>query len=317
MCEQEEQMKKLALLISILVVFTSGTSAWASLYNGSLSTPLLYDSAAYPIQPQSARTPIAAPGGLSATAAWNDFGMRLDWSVTQNANNTFTYHYYFGPGWYPPTQPTSGSGLDPYVTNKQINALDIQLGSTMTMADISNATWNVYQFDGQKVGSGTATNWANYVDPDTGNVLSTATAIGAGTLLNVKDLVGATGHRSVGYNMNNTLFHGIQWLMPIDPVTNAGMWNTNVNFDLTFTSTYAPGLGNFFANSNRTGSNNDYSEVVAFDGLFDATGRSIASLSNAVTVAGGAAPVPIPPSVLLFGSGLSGLFFFRRKKIES
>jgi hypothetical protein len=29
------------------------------------------------------------------------------------------------------------------------------------------------------------------------------------------------------------------------------------------------------------------------------------------------APVPIPPSVLLFGSGLSGLFFFRRRKITA
>jgi len=29
----------------------------------------------------------------------------------------------------------------------------------------------------------------------------------------------------------------------------------------------------------------------------------------------GAAPVPIPPAVFLFGSGLSGLFFFRRKKM--
>jgi len=29
------------------------------------------------------------------------------------------------------------------------------------------------------------------------------------------------------------------------------------------------------------------------------------------------APVPIPPAVFLFGSGLSGLFFFRRKKAAS
>jgi hypothetical protein len=311
-------MKKFVALVGMLVVFAGSSGAWADLYSGSLSTPLLYDSSSYPVQPYSARTPIAnAPGGLAATAAWDQYGMKLDWHVTDNGNGTYTYNYKFGPGWYPPSQPTSGSTDDPYVTNKEILAWDIQLGASLTMADISNAAWNIYQYDGSKIGSGTATTWTSY-DPATGAVLSSSSDYSSAfTLLKIGDLKGltGTGQPASGHTANN-LFYGLQWVMPIDPDLNLAIWNTDTSFDLTFTSTFAPGLGNFFANSSRTKANQNYTDVVAFDGTFDATGKSIATWANSVTVAGGAAPVPIPPAVFLFGSGLSGLFFLRRKKIE-
>lgn len=325
-------MRKLTLIIGLLAVLVCGTSAWGSLYSGSLSTPILFDSTVYVGEPPpeyAYRTPVAnPPGGLSATAAWAQYGMKLSWNVSNNGNGTYTYNYHFWPGWEPATNgPVGGGGGsgggNPYVTNKEVLAFDVQLGPTMTMANISNATWNAYEYNGARIGSGTATSWINY-DAATGAIISQSSDYDPVDYssynfsnLKVANLKGKTGNYTAGYLTQN-LFRGLQWFMPKDPDTGNNLWKTDINFDLTFTSTYAPGWGNFFTNSGQTGANNDYSEVVAFNGTFNATGQSIATWSNAVAVAGGTAPapVPVPPSVLLFGSGLSGLFFIRRKKIE-
>jgi hypothetical protein len=294
------------LILAVIILGLSfGSKAWGqgNLVSGSLSTPVLFDMSSYSIQPSTARTPVAdVPNGLSATAAWNQYGMRLNWSVVDNGNGTYTYRYYFGPGWYPPTQPAGGTGgstVDPYVTNKNILVWDIQLGAGITsLSQLSGLTWNAYQFDGAKIGSGTATHWDSYVDPDTGDVIDTIMASGDATVLKIADLTGKTGHRSAGYLTQN-LFHGLQWSIPRDD-SFIPIWNTDVNFDLTFASTYAPGWGNFFANSDQTKANNDYSEVVAFDGTFDATGKSIDTLSNGVTAAGGLETTP-PTAVITDG----------------
>jgi hypothetical protein len=157
-------LKKLFRLAAFLIIclFVSRTWGAGNLVTGSLSTPILYDSSAYGL-PLEQRVPVAnPPGGLIATAAWYDWGMRLDWSVTDNGNGTYTYHYYFGPGWYPTDNGTGGTGTgggNPYVTNKNITALDLQIGATMTMSDVIDPQWNIYQFNGARVGSGNATSW--------------------------------------------------------------------------------------------------------------------------------------------------------------
>lgn len=323
-------MRKLALLIGIIMVFACGSSAWASLTSGSLSTPLLYDSTSYGKQPQSTRTPVAnAPGGLVGIAAWYDFGMKLDWNVTNNNNGTYTYQYLFGPGWYPATNPKASDDgtIQPYVTNKNITAFDIQLGAGITsLSQLTNLTWNVYQFNGPntgtgllgRVGTGDATSYQK-CNPLTGALAGSKVNT---SLLSIGNLKGETGYTNQDtldeYYITSDLFHGLQWANPAPG--GIFVFSSDINFELTFTSTLAPGQGNFFANSTRTGGNNNQSDVVAYNS--SDTGYNPYALdvpvhfSNAVTVAGGAAPVPIPPSVLLFGSGLSGLFFFRRKKIE-
>ncbi|MEA5112567.1 MAG: PEP-CTERM sorting domain-containing protein [Geobacteraceae bacterium] len=318
-------MKKIILMLGILMVFACGTSSWADLMSGSLSTPILYDSTAYGIQPQSARPTVAStPGGLVSTAAWYDFGMRLDWTVTQNTDNTYTYHYLFGPGWYPATNPkaTEDGSIQPYVTNKNITAFDIQLGAGITsLSQLTNLTWNIYQFNGPngslvgRVGTGTATTYQK-CNPTTG----AAGAVVNTPLLSIGDLTGEIGYTNQDtleeFYTTSSLFHGLQWLNPLSN----GNWvfSNDITFELTFTSTLAPGLGNFFTNSTRTGGNNNQSDVIAYDSTDTGYSPNMLTgninLSNAVTVAGGAAPVPIPPSLLLFGSGLSGLFFFRRRK---
>jgi hypothetical protein len=309
-------MRRVALIISALAVFACGTSAWASLDSGSLSTPLLFDSNSYGIA-DSTKRPLATEisGGLIATAAWYNYGMKLDWTVTQ-IEDKYLYHYCFGPGWYPAANGSGGG--NPYVTNKSIYAWDIQFGAGMTLADLENPVWNVYRFDGARLGSGDATNWYSY-NPTTGVVNSSGTA----TLLAVGELVGSTGYMDPltgeqHYLDNQQLFHGLQWL---DPIYNGNFkFSGDVNFDLTFTSAYAPGWGNFFANSDTTGSNNNNSRVVAYNSLdtgYDPAALAIpVHFSNKVAVAGGTpdvAPVPIPAALPLFGSGLAALGLLRRK----
>jgi hypothetical protein len=321
-------MKKIILFVCMLAIITTGTSAWADLMSGSLSTPILYDDSAYGLQPQSARTPVAnTPGGLVSTAAWYDFGMKISWDVTNNGNNTYTYHYLFGPGWYPATNPkaTTDGTIEPYVTNKYITAFDMQLGTGITsLSQLTNLTWNAYQFSGPngslvgRVGTGDATSYQK-CNPLTGAV---AGSVINTSLLSIGDFTGEIGWTDQTtldeYYVTSNLFHGLQWLNP----TSGGnfVFSSDINFELTFTSDLAPGLGNFFTNSTRTGGNNNQSDVVAYNSTLTGYSPNMLSgtidLSNAITVAGGAAPVPIPPALFLFGSGVSGLFFLRRKKIE-
>jgi hypothetical protein len=292
-------MKKFIALMAISLVFACGTNARADLSAGSLSTPILFDMTSFNTPPTSYenRTPVAnPPGGLTATAAWEQYGMRMDWTVTANSDGTYTYDYLFGPGWYP---PNNGTKSNPWITNKQIVALDLQLGSEMTMTDIIDPTWNVYDYKKTLLGYGTASQYT-FIDQTT-HAETTSTGI----VISVGDLKGKTGDSTNGYVVNS-LFHGLRWLDPVDPVTNGYVFSDNVNIELTFTSTVAPGWGNFFANSTQTGADRDYMDVVAFNPFN----------SNTVSTPGGS-PVPLPAAVYLFGSGLGGIAIFRRRKMET
>lgn len=296
------------LLITCLIA--THVEGAGNLFSGSLSTPILFDSSVYvgePAPDYSNRVPVAnPPGGLSATAAWSQYGMKLYWNVTDNGNGTYTYFYHFWPGWEPATNgPTGGGGGgtgNPYVTNKEVQGFDLQLGAIMAMADIVNPSWNVYQYNGGRIGSGTANSWINY-NPDTGSIISQSSDYSPDNyptynynVMKVANLKGKTGNATAGYLIQN-LFSGLQWLMPKDPDTGSNIWKADINFDLTFTSTYAPGWGNFFTNSGQTGSNNNYTEVVAFDGTFDSTGKSIATWSNIVSTPG--TPTDAPGTITI------------------
>jgi hypothetical protein len=289
-------MRKLAFLIGILLIFTCRTGAWADIYSGSLSTSILFDLSDYTKPPTTYenRTPVVnPPGGLTSTAAWDQYGMRLDWSVTNNPDNTYTYNYYFGPGWFP---PDNGTKSNPWVTNKQITAMDLQAGAGLTMSDISDLTWSVYNYNNTKLGYGTATEFTKI-----SNSIS-----GSATVVSVGDLHGEIGNGIDGYSIQQ-LFHGLQWLNPMDPTAPGNfLYPDAVNIVISFTSTVAPGWGNFFANSTQTGSERDYEDVVAYNPFN----------SNTVSTPGGA-PVPVPAAVYLFGSGLGGIAIFRRRKMDA
>jgi hypothetical protein len=270
-----------------MVMLVFGSNAWADLSVGSLSTPILFDMSCYtkPPTPYENRIPVAdPPGGLIASAAWNQYGTRLDWSVSNNGDGTYTYHYFFGPGWYP---PDNGTKSNPWVTNKQVTAFDLQIGADMSMIDIINPQWTVYDFKKNILGSGTATEFTK--DSITTQIAS----------LTVGYLQGETGNGIVGYT-DHQLFYGLQWLNPME--NGNFLFPNAVNFELTFNSTFAPGWGNSFANSTQTGAERDYEDVVAYNPFN----------SNTVSTPGGA-PVPLPPSILLLGSGLLGMGVFRRR----
>ncbi len=289
-------MKRLTAVMFLLLACVFSSTAYADLYSGSLSTPILFDSSDFttPPTPYESRTPVLnPPGGLTATAAWDQYGMRLDWSVTRNADNSYTYLYKFGPGWYP---DNNGTKANPWVTNKQVTALDLQLGAGITLADISNLTWSVYNYKNTELGYGTATQFTKISNSVTGS----------STVVSVGDLVGETGSSTQGY-VTNQLFYGLQWLNPMDPTAPGNfLYPDAVNLTISFTSTVAPGWGNFFANSTQTGSERDYEDVVAYNPFN----------SNTVSVPGGA-PVPIPPAILLLGSGILGMGIVRRRRIAA
>jgi hypothetical protein len=289
------RVKRKATLLGVLIVFIFGANAWASLASGSLSTPILFDSSCYTKPPTSYenRIPVAdPPGGLTASAAWDQYGMRLDWEVSSNGDGTYTYDYFFGPGWYP---SDNGTKSNPWVTNKQIVALDLQLGAGMTMGNIIDPTWFAYDYKKTLLGYGTAAQYT-FIDQTTQAETTTSAVVIA-----VGELNGKTGNGTDGYVMNQ-LFHGLRWLDPIDPVTNGYVFSDDVNVRLSFKSALAPGWGNFFANSTQTGAERNFTEVAAYNPFN----------SNTVSTPGGA-PVPLPPSILLLGSGLLGMGVFRRR----
>jgi hypothetical protein len=181
------------------------------------------------------------------------------------------------------------------VTNKQVTAFDLQLRAGMTLADVVDPTWKMYDFKKTLLGYGDAGQW-NFIDQTT-----QAVSTGSATLLLVGELQGETGDSVAGY-ANHDLFHGLQWLNPM--VGGNFRYPNGINFELTFTSSVAPGWGNLFANSTQTGAERDYEDVVAYNEF----------RTNTVSVPGGQAAVPVPPSIVLVVTGLLGMGVIRGRK---
>jgi hypothetical protein len=254
-------MKKLALLVSMLVVFATGSSAW-----GALTGTMTSNSTA---------------SGSNGMYAINALQGSLTWSVDQLSNGLWDYKYV-----YTPTTANKNQG---------VGAISIQFGAQPTDL-VSNY---IYQ----------------------GSYANMANATTSGTLQTIdRTLAGSTIYNTywdkndkIGTNVNvTTTFQGIQWL-----INNPANGSASLTLDLQ--TALAPVWGDFYMDGFNTTTNNGYAFVrnTGYDtNATQAFSLNGSNLAGYIPTPGAAAPVPIPPSVLLFGSGLSGLFFFRRKKIE-
>jgi hypothetical protein len=112
----------------------------------------------------------------------------------------------------------------------------------------------------------------------------------------------------------NTTFQGLQWIWDNTDPSGANYITLEIKTAL------APVWGDFFMDGYNTTTNNGYSFYRNTD--YDSAAQDFVSgqtVFGKVLTPGQipAAPVPIPPAVFLFGSGLSGLFFLKRRKFTA
>jgi hypothetical protein len=251
---KEGFMKKIALLVSMLVVFATGSSAWAALTHTMANGSEII--------------------GINALVG------SLTYTVDQLSGGQWDYLYAYTPSADKP---------------RGVGAISIEFGSLPSNLSSSLTYSHVYQ--------NTAVPAVTYP-----NLASGLQAIDRTALISYTNATDPTGSDvSV-----HTTFQGLQWVMDTsNPVGSV--------FTLHLITDLAPVWGDFYMDGYNTTSNNGYGMVrntnydINATQAFSLTGPILAGY---IPTPGAAAPVPIPPSVLLFGSGLSGLFFFRRKKIE-
>lgn len=256
-------MKKIALLVSMLVVFATGSSAWAAL-SGTMNSN--------------------SSGGLVAI---NALVGSLTWTVDQLSSGLWDYKYV-----YTPTTANKSQG---------VGAISIQFGTQPT--DLAST----YTYIGTGANMSTATT--------TGTLQTINRTFAAGydswLVAGVPDAAGTNASAQSRVNVTTT-FQGLQWIINTSP-----KGSNSITLDIK--TALAPVWGDFYFDSYNTTTNNGYGMVrnanydVNATKAFSLTGPILAGY---IPTPGTASAVPIPPSVLLFGSGLSGLFFFRRKKIE-
>ena len=132
----------------------------------------------------------------------------------------------------------------------------------------------------------------------------------------------------------STTMYGLTWFLPsqefgVPSGSGAGagggreagaVRGYNAGWELTLTTTAAPMWGDFFLDGGDWKSDSKY--LQGANAGYDGTAPEFAYLDGTIldnmgyipTPNFASAPVPIPPVAFLFGSGLSGLFFFRRRK---
>ncbi|GEM_PF-5367991 len=162
--------------------------------------------------------------------------------------------------------------------NKNLEGFDLSVGSAFNTTDLLSSSMTVYTTH-DATGSG-----------------STINLLGLGTYTENVGLLMGTDTKTVS---------GLKWEIPLP--SSGGYYS----FDLSLSTLTAPIWGDFIAQGLDS---LDYYQA-AWNNNLGVTQSIATNLPNIGSIlTPGAAPVPIPPAVFLFGSGLSGLFFLRRKK---
>ncbi|MDD2337815.1 MAG: hypothetical protein PHD01_14735 [Geobacteraceae bacterium] len=213
-------------------------------------------------------------GGLVAI---NALVGQINWSVDQVDGGLWSYTYTFIP-------VTANKNRGP-------GAFAIEFGAQPT-----DLVWS-YTYSGSS-----SANMSIATTTGTLQTIDRTLAAGYDSWLSAAD--------PVGTNVDvTTTFDGIQWVID-DTAPNGSIYLT-----LSLLTSLAPMWGDLYMDGYNVTSNNGYGFVrntnydLAATEEFSLTGSI---LSGYIPVPGSAA-VPIPPAVFLFGSGLSGLFFLRRR----
>jgi hypothetical protein len=282
-------MKKV-ILFSLILVLAAGSSAWASLMSGGIANN---------------------NGGIMMNA----FGSTLFWSIDKSGSD-WVYTYEFTP---------SGN-------NRGVAFVDLEVGNVP--ADLSY-TFEYTTKDPTGVAGLTGTVPTTTLQARTIDVRINPNVVSSG--LN-QEPAGIKQYQSFLSKTNisgtdisvYTLMNGIQWTLPSWPFepTGTASWNGqaarqdgmyrgfNSGFKLTLTTTAAPMWGDFYLDGGDWTTNNGW--LMARNTQYDNSTRPDFVLGQdqlGWLAVPGSAPVPIPPSMFLFGSGLFGLFFFRRRKV--
>ncbi len=305
----EGVMKKLVVLIGMLAVFTCGTSARATLIN--------FDSAGQTLDVNTSVSNQYASLGVNFISGAIDYSM-------------FTYLPQVGGANFNTTYSIVGGTIGDAVTN-----------DSSTISSNYKKSGSVYY-----VSWFYTDNWLDALGSNSGFLNTTTTS---GTNLNTLLQAGYATLPSHGVNSPTSNFLGFN-----DDKDGTGYSGTEMIFSSLLNSLSfqlnRPGTGagstNLTVALYNSTINKDKDTLVGYTyyngGALNTSAGWLTFDSANITYANGIAPgtkfdvallygdkrfmldnisyssaVPIPPSVLLFGSGLSGLFFFRRKKIES
>jgi hypothetical protein len=282
-------MKKRSVVFSTMAtmaIILFATNAPATLYSGSVSNMGITDQAAVDAAPVRG---ISNAWGQYTSRPSNpapDRGVMLSWTV-ESVGNYWQYTY------------TMDGAI--HGTDKWVNNIAIETPSSFQASDVLSG-WKLIRTEADVPTQPTPV--ANIVPVD---VTSITTGPSAAAPL--------TGASLPLYNpaLPTTIMTGIQWSTPTAPTFVVKDMVANM-FVLTFISDYAPMWGDFLITSGASAGAGGPTVVNAKFGID--TSAPIADGNNGgwMLVPGvKAAPVPIPAPFLLFGSGLAGLGFLRRR----
>lgn len=267
-------MKKLAIICCMLLTM-GATSAFASM------TGTLYSNggAGYEVLDTS--------GGLVGI---NAVVGSLSWTVDHLDNGLWDYTYT----------------VNPYTLNKNrgIGSFNIEFG-----AQPSELTWDYTYYSTNPTFSET---WhPEMYTATTTETLQTIDRTVNGSVdprFTYDSWLSAVDPAGTRVNVEDT-FEGIQWLISDNNPTGSEYVTLHLTTDL------APVWGNIYMDGYNMTSNNGYGFLRNTNFDIEPTAALIyegAVLTGWIATPG-AAPVPVPASLLLFGSGLAGLFIFKRK----
>ncbi len=338
------------LFISLVLVMAAGSAAWGAMTGTEVNGAGLYSSNAFnapltwSVNHNADNTWTYSysftPSGQGRGVAL--INLEIGGTPTLSGSSTISTG---NPSYLDPTLSTKSPAYSQLVTG------GTSANPTWTAYSYSNLSYSFLYTTKYSTAyqgpTGTQLDKAITFNPD-GTVASAATALSQYGLIDnrVNSFTNANGASTLGqFDAGSatagtvaTTINGLSLFLPCweaypgsskasgsdgGPPSQAGtLTGFNAGWTLTLTTTAAPMWGDFFLDGGDWKSDGKYLE--ARNSGYDGTAPVFAYVDGSALANNGfvptpnftAAPVPIPPALFLFGSGLSGLFFFRRRKVS-